>query len=454
MKTLSKSLWGPLLALLMAAFQSLAQPPEEANDRTPYSQAELDQMAAPIALYPDSLLAQVLMAATYPIEVVQAARWSRAHPNLSGEEAVRAVAEFDWDPSVKSLVAFPRLLQQLDERLDWTERLGNAFLGQEYELMRTVQQLRWHAYSAGNLKSGNELNVRLEGTDFYLDSPVPEVVYIPSYDPRVAYGTWDWPAYEPVYWSPWPVVAVPVSAGFFFGTCDWGARHVRLASYRPFYHRNVHRWTRGGLWRHDPDHRRGVAYRNVNVRHQLQRGDRVDIRGRARDVRTEAGPQIVPAPQVPAAMERRVEANELQRPSQPGIAIPRAEVRTGGGLARPVATMPAPSEPRYQALERTRPGPMPPPLQAVPQTYEASPLARPMEAAPQVQEPSPLARPMRSVPQPAQVAAPAPSAPAAVPVSAPVPAAAALVRPEAPSPPPQSQPSSGIERGDLRRRER
>ncbi len=352
------------LTMLIAVWPALAEPLEDAKDRSPYSQAELDQMVAPVALYPDGLLAQFLMAATYPLEIVQAARWSRQHPDLHGEEAVRAVAQFDWDPSVKSMVAFPRLLQMMDEKLEWTQRLGDAFLGQEYDLMRAVQQLRWRAYAAGNLRSSEELGVRLEGTDFSLEMPTPEVVYVPYYDADAVYS----PGYGGIGFA----VGIPVGAGFFFGRCDWAGRHVRFASYRPFYFRNVHRWQRGGLWRHDPDHRRGVAYRDVNARHQR-------------------------------------ESNPLVRVPQPGTGIPRAEVRAGGL------------------------SPMPPPLQAVPQSSHQQPsaLARPVhavphaapQAAPQAAEPSALARPS-SVPAPS---APSPSAPSP----------SALARPEAPSPPPE-----------------
>lgn len=398
MKTFSKMLWVPLLAGLMAAFQSFAQPPEDVKDRSPYSQAELDQMLAPIALYPDALLSQLLMAATYPLEIVQAARWSKSHPDLHGEEAVRAVAQFDWDPSVKSLVAFPRLLQQMDERLEWTVRLGNALLGQEYELMRAVQQLRWRAYAAGNLRSSDELTLRLEGTDVSLEAPASDVVHVPYYDSRVVYGSWDWPQYEPMYWNPWPdyswhpgyagigwTVGIPVSTGFFFATCDWAGRHVRFGHHPPFYFRALHRWHGGGLWRHDRDHRRGVAYRNIDSRHQLHRGAR---------------------PQDRPTFERRVESNELQRSPQPGTAVPRAEVRTGAG--------------------------------------QSPALSRPVQAAPQAYEPPALARPS-SAPQPHS---PAQSAPAQ---SAPAPA---LARPQAPDPPSQSQSSSSGEGGGLRRRER
>src|SRR3970282_737480 len=120
-----KKLLIALLAVIATASAALAQ------DRKDYSQAELDQMLAPIALYPDALLSQVLMASTYPLEVVEAARWSRAHPGLTGDEAVRAAQDQDWDPSVQSLLAFPDLLARMDEQLDWTKRLRDAVLAAE-----------------------------------------------------------------------------------------------------------------------------------------------------------------------------------------------------------------------------------------------------------------------------------------------------------------------------------
>src|SRR3989304_891274 len=125
MKAFLKSVVAGLLAVLLTLPAAVAQ------NRPAFSPQELDQMLAPVALYPDPLLSQILMAATYPLEVVQAARWSRANPHLKGQDAVRAVEPMDWDPSVKSLVAFPQILHRMDEQLEWTRRLGEAFLDQE-----------------------------------------------------------------------------------------------------------------------------------------------------------------------------------------------------------------------------------------------------------------------------------------------------------------------------------
>ena len=220
-----------------------------------FTQQELDQMLAPIALYPDSLLSQILMASTYPLEVVQAARWSRAHPGLSGDDAVRAVASQDWDPSVKSMLAFPQILSMMDERLDWTQRLGDAFLDQEPHVMETVQTLRQRAYAAGNLISDAQVRVVRQDRIILVEPLNPQVVYVPYYDPTVIYGSWWWPA-PPVYWRPWagyaPVHVRPglsvgfywgsgvrISVGFFFGRPDWQRRHVNVVHVNNYYHHHT-----------------------------------------------------------------------------------------------------------------------------------------------------------------------------------------------------------------------
>ena len=168
----------------------------------PYSQEELDQMLAPIALYPDDLLAQILMAATYPLEVVQAARWSRSHPGSRGENAVALVDNGDWDPSVKSLVAFPEILSMMDDKLDWTQRLGEAFLADQASVMASVQKLRRAASSAGNLATNDQMVVDNSGGDIGIEPAYADQVYMPYYDPRQIYGPWWWPAAPPVYWTP------------------------------------------------------------------------------------------------------------------------------------------------------------------------------------------------------------------------------------------------------------
>src|SRR5688572_21145116 len=157
MKSLCRSWILGALALLLAAPAALAE------DRAPFRQEELDQMLAPVALYPDPLLSQVLMASTYPLEIVQAARWSRANPGLKGQAAVNAVEPMDWEASVKSLTAFPQVLAMMSEKLEWTERLGEAFLAQQADVMNTVQELRQRAEAAGHLRPSEQMRVERQG---------------------------------------------------------------------------------------------------------------------------------------------------------------------------------------------------------------------------------------------------------------------------------------------------
>lgn len=227
-----------LLALAIASPPVIAQTYAQSQAQRIYSQAELDQMLAPVALYPDPLLAQVLMAASYPLEVAAAARWSRANPGLQGNDAVRAVEYEDWDPSVKSLVAFPQLLARMDENAEWTRRLGEAFLAQEPHVMDTVQQLRRRAQAAGNLQSGEQMRVQQQGQAIVVQSISPQYVYVPYYNPLVVYGPWWWPAYQPVFWAPWPrPSAIRISSRFFFGNFDWHHRHVRVVHPSAYHYR-------------------------------------------------------------------------------------------------------------------------------------------------------------------------------------------------------------------------
>ena len=153
----------------------------------PFSKEELEQMVAPIALYPDALVAQILMASTYPLEVVEAARWSKANPKLKDKALEDALQEQKWDPSVKSLTAFPQVLQGMSEKLDVTQKLGDAFLGQQKEVLDAVQRLRGKADQAGNLKSSKEQNVTKSQeagqTVIKIEPANPDVVYVPSYNP-------------------------------------------------------------------------------------------------------------------------------------------------------------------------------------------------------------------------------------------------------------------------------
>lgn len=283
MRTLVRLLSIQLFVLLFSLPDAL-----RAEEDPAFSQRELDRMLAPVALYPDVVLTQVLMAATYPLEVVEAARWSRDNPGLDGAEAVDAVAAEDWDASVQALVAFPRLLARMDEELEWTKQLGDAFLFQQGQVMDTIQDLRRRAYEAGNLDSLEYARVFRDGDMIVIEPADPRVVYIPYYDARAVYGRWWWPAYPPYYWAPPPGYyaragfywggGVLWSAGIHPGYFNWPHRHVVIVKPRSNPHRPGYaHWRDHGAkgdsrqWKHDPRHRRGAVYRDRGYEHPYAR---------------------------------------------------------------------------------------------------------------------------------------------------------------------------------------
>ncbi|WP_340680523.1 DUF3300 domain-containing protein [Paraglaciecola sp.] len=243
------------------------------------NQAELDQMLAPIALYPDTLLSHILVAATYPLEIIQAARWRDANQSLTEEQALNAVEDKDWDPSVKALIPFNDLLQKFSEDLEWLQTMGDAFLSNEAQVLATVQNLRQKAYAQGNLQNNEYVEVARNKDEITIQTVRKEVIYVPYYDTRVVYGNWWWDAYPPfywhsprhyawhngVYWSP----HYQVSPAFYYGGFRWHERYVyvdydyRSRVQRSWSHdtkRQVVRSREYSRWQHDESHRRGVHY--------------------------------------------------------------------------------------------------------------------------------------------------------------------------------------------------
>ena len=228
----------PMAALLFvavaaAAPQATAPAPAASSAQSEtFSPEELDQMMAPLALYPDSLLAQVLMAATYPGDVADAVKWSKAHPDAKGDDAVRQVASQPWDPSVQSLVAFPQVLDLLGKDPAWVQRMGDAFLARPDAVMDSVQRLRRQAQAAGNLKSSEQQKVTTEpaagatttaapaASTIVIEPADPQVVYVPAYNSTTVYGTWAYPSYPPYYYPPSPYYypGGALWAGLAFGT--------------------------------------------------------------------------------------------------------------------------------------------------------------------------------------------------------------------------------------------
>ena len=252
-----------------------------------FSKDQLEQLVAPIALYSDALLAQMLMAATYPIEIVEAERFMTANPGLKDAALDEKLKEQDWDASVKSLLKAPEVLTKMSQNLDWTQDLGDAFLGQKTELMDTIQTLRGKASESGNLKTTEQQVVTVQQDKIIvIESPSPEVVYVPSYSPTVVYG----PSYPPPpsYYYPSMYPYYPPGAGLvtfgvgmamgaaIWGGCNWGwgGGDVDIDVNRQNnFNRNTNinggnrANTTGGRqsFQHDASHRKGAGYQNSKV---------------------------------------------------------------------------------------------------------------------------------------------------------------------------------------------
>jgi uncharacterized membrane protein YgcG len=303
----------PMLAIWLAAGPTLpateTQPAAQPAQQKPaFKPEELEQIVAPIALYPDALLAQVFMASTYPLEIVEAARWAKEHPEVKGDAVAKAVEQQTWDASVKSLVAFPDVLTMMNEKLDWTQKLGDAFLAQQKDVMDAVQRLRAKAKEAGNLKSSKEQTVKTETAPtgastsqiIIIEQANPEVVYVPTYNPTVVYGAWPYPAYPPYYYYPpgyvagtafFSFTAGVIVGGALWGGCNWGHSDIdiNVNRYNNFNRNNINTGDiNGGKWKHNPDHRQGVGYRDSATQQKYGRGSsqqavqsREQFRGRA-----------------------------------------------------------------------------------------------------------------------------------------------------------------------------
>ena len=284
------------LALLLPSYRvALAQGTEPQN-ATPTGSAapaeeapkipndQLDSLVAPIALYPDPLLAQTLAASTYPLEIIQLEQWMNKNKNLKGKSLADAVEKQNWDPSVQAMAVFPDVVKQLAENVSWSSDLGNAFLAQEADMMDAVQRMRAKAQTAGNLKSSQQQKVESKTVEnknvIVIEQADPQVVYVPSYNPTVVYGA---PAY------PYPSIYYPPGYGLLaFGTgvaigaawgnggwgwgCGWGHGDVNINvnnKYVNNYNKNNYNKAnfnkQGGQWQHNPQHRGSAPYGDRNT---------------------------------------------------------------------------------------------------------------------------------------------------------------------------------------------
>jgi hypothetical protein len=326
---------GSLPALMAQQQQPPAAPtnPAPASGENKLRSADqLDSLVAPLALYPDPLLAQVLAASTYPLEIVQCARWLKANPKLAGEELTKAAAKEPWDPSVQALVAFPSALKLLDDNIQWTTDLGNAFLDQQSEVMEAVQRMRKKAKDAGKLESTKEQKVEVKTVETKTIIEVkpadPQVIYVPSYNPTVVYGP-PVVAYPPVVYpaysaaAMWTTAAVSFGVGVMMGAmwsgcchggygwgCGWGGGNMNININNNFNQRYGYANFQGGnrtnisgnrggnnSWQHNPSHRRSVPYSDRStaqrfggsVRDSAGRTERFDRSGRSEGIGDRGG---------------------------------------------------------------------------------------------------------------------------------------------------------------------
>jgi hypothetical protein len=269
-------------------------PMSSQSDQTLLKPEQLEALVAPIALYPDELLANMVAAATYPLEVVEADRWIKEKKNLKGDTLKAEVDKKGWDDSVKALTATPSVLDMMSDKLDWTKSLGDAMLAQQADLMDAIQRLREKAKANNKLVSNKQQKVTVkqqEGKQVIVIEPNdPNTMYVPYYEPATVYGAWPYEEYPPYYFGyPSYIGAGVVAAGIAFGTawaigrwgnywgggCNWGNRNVYVN----------HRTT--SVWNHNPAHRQGVRYNNVNVQQRFGNNNiragadnRMDFRGK------------------------------------------------------------------------------------------------------------------------------------------------------------------------------
>lgn len=300
---------GLLLAVPVATWaQTPASPPVQATPSQapapPLAELlkaeQLEALVAPIALYPDELLANVLAAATYPLEVVQADRWVKGNKTLKGDALKAAVDKQAWDDSVKALASTPDVLAMMSDQVDWTKNLGDAVLAQQPDVMDAIQRLRAKAQANNKLVTNKQQKVSVQKQNnkevIVIQQAQPDTMYVPYYDPATVYGTWPYASYPPYYFGYPPYIGAGViAAGLAFGAgwaigrwgnywgggCGWGNNNIYVN----------HRTTNiagGGGWQHNPAHRQGVKYPNQNVANRFGGnvgnkagvGDRMDFRGR------------------------------------------------------------------------------------------------------------------------------------------------------------------------------
>jgi hypothetical protein len=300
-----------MLALGSVGARGAEAIPAEEQQQPQLSEAQLDQLVAPIALYPDPLLAQVLMASTYPLEVVQADRFAKANKGLKGDKLTEALDKQDWDASVKQLVSTPTVLAMMSDQLDWTEKLGDAVLAQQPDVMDAIQRLRSQAQATGKLETTKQQTVTVSQKAnkqiIEIEPSSPDIAYVPYYNPTVVYGSWPYPDYPPYYYPPPPgyIVGGAIATGLAWGAAfaigheiwddfDWDRGDINVDIDRN-RNRNINRNVERNFskWEHNSYHRRGVSYDNAAVRNKFDKSNARAAIDRKLDYRGRTGEQVL-----------------------------------------------------------------------------------------------------------------------------------------------------------------
>jgi hypothetical protein len=391
-----------MVIIILAPVWAQSQENSESSSAQNFNKEELAQMLAPIALYPDALLSQVLMAASYPFEVVEADRFLAKYPGLNGGALDNALKEKDWDVSVLSLCYYPKVLSMMTENLNWTARLGDAFINQQEEVMDTVQELRGKAYAQGNITTTNEQKVIVEERIIRIETVSPDYMYVPVYDPYVIYGPWWYPAYLPfpIFYpgvtviGPRIVFSPRVYVGFgVFGwsAFNWRARNmviVNIDRTKRFNRNvNVYRGVERSPWRPDRE-RRFVREQRAK---EIPRFRPV-VRPLAPVPARRPEGKIVAPPKSDPGRERKgvIEKDKVEKREQPDRKIEpknkNVEVKSPGQVKPPVQVKPRPEkkdvierdkvekreqpdrkiEPKNRNVEVKSPGQVKPPVQVKP----------------------------------------------------------------------------------------
>ncbi len=337
-----------LFVLALAGFGLLGASQVLAQSSSTLKPEELDQLVAPIALYPDTLLSQVLIASTYPLEVVEAERWARQNKNLKGDALKKAVDAKKWDDSVKSLAATPDVLAMMSDKLDWTQKLGDAVLAQQPDVMDAVQRLRQKAQANDKLKTSKQQKVTTSTQNnrqyIAIEPAEPNTVYVPYYDPAVVYGAWPYPTYPPYYFpAPGYIAGAAIATGLAFGAgyavgawarggswwggnVNWGNNNININNNIDINKRNN--------WVHNSDHRHGVRYNNNDVRQRYGKSEignkdqRMDFRGRD-------GQQVLKPGSDRPGGDRRPDANRPGGDGRPNANRPGGDRPGGGNRPKP-----------------------------------------------------------------------------------------------------------------------